>query len=287
MLPTFFVPGAGKSGTSSLHELLDQHPDVAMSRPKETQAFTLDRWAADPDARLARAWDHKPGRAVRGESSTSTLLYPPAMDRIAARIPDARFVCLLRDPVARAWSHWSWMRAQGLEWRSFRRAVEADADRPFDPGAAIAGNYRFYLAGSAYGAQVARLVARFGRKRVLVLTTESLGREPLGTVNAAFAFLDVPSLPAVVAVRANETRGAPWPPAQAAVWGATFRIRRPFARLGVPVRAALGAWRAGHPGASATPALDPADAAWLRERLADDRALLETTVARDFPEWGR
>ncbi len=285
MLPTFFVPGAGKSGTSSLHELLDQHPDVAMSRPKETHAFTLDRWAADPEARLAHAWDHKPGRAVRGESSTSTLPYPPAIARIAARVPDARFVCLLRDPVARAWSHWSWMRAQGLEWRTFRRAIEADAAPPFDPAVAYAGNYRSYVDGSRYGAQIARLVAAFGPDRVLVLTTEALGRAPLATVNEAFAFLGVPPLASVADVRANETRGAPWPPAQAALWSATFRLRRPFSRLGLPVRAAVGAWRARNPAVAPLAPLDPVDAAWLRAHLATDRALLEATVGRAFPAW--
>ena len=33
--PNLFIPGAAKSGTTSLHQLLDLHPDVTMSSTKE------------------------------------------------------------------------------------------------------------------------------------------------------------------------------------------------------------------------------------------------------------
>ena len=33
--PDFFIPGAAKSGTTSLHDLLNTHPDISMSKNKE------------------------------------------------------------------------------------------------------------------------------------------------------------------------------------------------------------------------------------------------------------
>ena len=39
-LPNLYIPGAGKSGTSSLHEYLHQHPQVFMSRVKEPHYFS-------------------------------------------------------------------------------------------------------------------------------------------------------------------------------------------------------------------------------------------------------
>ena len=33
--PDFFIPGFAKSGTSSLHDLLNTHPDISMSKVKE------------------------------------------------------------------------------------------------------------------------------------------------------------------------------------------------------------------------------------------------------------
>ena len=34
-LPDFFIPGAAKSGTTSLHDLFDKHPEISMSKIKE------------------------------------------------------------------------------------------------------------------------------------------------------------------------------------------------------------------------------------------------------------
>ena len=42
VLPNFFVPGAAKSGTSSLHEYLAQHSDVFMSDVKAPHFFSHD-----------------------------------------------------------------------------------------------------------------------------------------------------------------------------------------------------------------------------------------------------
>ena len=40
--PTFFLLGASKAGTTSLHYYLAQHPDILMSDPKEPAFFRLE-----------------------------------------------------------------------------------------------------------------------------------------------------------------------------------------------------------------------------------------------------
>jgi len=37
--PNFLIIGAQKSGTTSLYEYLNQHPDILMSNKKETEFF--------------------------------------------------------------------------------------------------------------------------------------------------------------------------------------------------------------------------------------------------------
>ena len=34
--PNLFIPGAAKSGTTTLHELLNLHPDISMSKVERT-----------------------------------------------------------------------------------------------------------------------------------------------------------------------------------------------------------------------------------------------------------
>ena len=56
VLPNFLLIGAGKSGTSSLHAYLQQHPDIYMSPVKEPNFFALDGGPPDfPCERVARA----------------------------------------------------------------------------------------------------------------------------------------------------------------------------------------------------------------------------------------
>ena len=43
MLPNLIVIGAAKCATRSMHEYLDTHPEIAMSRPKELDFFVPEK----------------------------------------------------------------------------------------------------------------------------------------------------------------------------------------------------------------------------------------------------
>ena len=49
-LPNLIIIGAMKCGTSSMHNYLDAHPEISMSRQKELNFFSFDRhWARGED----------------------------------------------------------------------------------------------------------------------------------------------------------------------------------------------------------------------------------------------
>ena len=49
-LPNVIIIGAMKCGTSSMHNYLDAHPEISMSRRKELNFFSFDRhWARGED----------------------------------------------------------------------------------------------------------------------------------------------------------------------------------------------------------------------------------------------
>src|SRR5258708_4333366 len=112
-LPTFFIIGAGKAGTSSLHHYLDQHPEIQMSSNKEPHFF------AGPEngfpyamGRVSGLKEYErlfdPAFSVRGESSPGYTSYPRRQgvpERIRELVPDAKFIYLARDPIARTVSH--------------------------------------------------------------------------------------------------------------------------------------------------------------------------------------
>ena len=137
-LPDFIIIGAARSGTTHLLGQLNAHPNV-LPGPRETHFFDSQRYTYGlPWYRLrfpavkirqqAVASGLRP--VLTGESSPSYLSHPHAPARVARGVPQARLLVLLRDPAARAASHWAWCLRQCGETRSFRQAVEAESDRP-------------------------------------------------------------------------------------------------------------------------------------------------------------
>lgn len=129
-LPTFVVIGAMKAGTVSLRHYLDEHPDVFLGRGGmfgEPNYFVAEyNWSR------GRAWyeslfadaDADAGQAgAIGECSPSYTMapaFPGVPERMAAVIPDARLVYVVRDPVARMQSMYMHQVSAG---RERRRAV--------------------------------------------------------------------------------------------------------------------------------------------------------------------
>lgn len=182
MLSTFLVIGAMKCGTTSLYYYLAEHPEIGMSRRKETDFFLTEHgnWSRGRD------WYERqfPGTApVRGECSpnyTKRHLFESVPARIATVCPDVKLIYLVRDPIERAVSHYHGSRQQGRETRSFPTAV-ADLDESN------------YVLTSRYHWQLQPYLDRFSTKDLLVCSTEELGETPRATLQTIYRFLDVDS----------------------------------------------------------------------------------------------
>lgn len=122
-LPTFLIIGAGKSGTTALHNYCDQHPEVFMTRIKETNFFELEGQrvhytrAEDPlqfhhypqsinnmedyQALYLEAQGHE---KALGETSPMYLYGEKAPINIKAYVPDVKLIAILRQPTDRLYS---------------------------------------------------------------------------------------------------------------------------------------------------------------------------------------
>lgn len=126
-LPAFLIIGTQKGGTTSLHDLLDHHPDVAMSVPKEVHYFDLNYRRGERWYRAAFAFP-RAGR-VCGEATPFYLLHPHVPPRVARDLPDVKLVAMLREPVARTYSSWQHSCRKGLEDLSFAEALAREGER--------------------------------------------------------------------------------------------------------------------------------------------------------------
>jgi hypothetical protein len=209
--PQFLIIGAARSGTTALYQHLVEHPRLFLTEPKEphyyalagtTPSFTgpgdrqtINRLAVtDQEAYRALYRAARPDQ-VRGEASVSTLYYPEAVERIRAEVPDARLICMLRDPVDRAFSAYGFMRTRGFEpCATFEEAL-ADEARRMEAGW---HHIWHYTAMSRYGEQLAHVLDVFPREQVLVLRHEDMSADPDAVLAQVHRFLGVPVLPHTV-----------------------------------------------------------------------------------------
>lgn len=202
-LPDFLVIGAQKSGTTSLYEYLGRHPRVDPAIAKGVHFFEehygrgLDWYRSRFPIRLA-------GR-ITGEATPDYLFYPAVPQRVSRDLPGVRLIALLRDPVARACSHYHHERALGFEDLPLEAALAAETDRLRGEEDRVRNDPRYvsfpllhhsYRSRGLYAEQIERWLDVVPRERFLILQAERLFTEPRAVMEEAFAFLGLPPHPA-------------------------------------------------------------------------------------------
>lgn len=133
-IPNFFIVGAPKCGTTSMHYYLSQHPDIFMA-DKEIQYFASDLirpWKTLPSAEekylsfFSPADNHK----IIGDASVWYLYSKEAATRIQAFNPCAKILIMLRNPVDMLYSYYHFFYRLGKEdITDFESALGASEER--------------------------------------------------------------------------------------------------------------------------------------------------------------
>lgn len=289
-LPDFIVVGAAKAGTTALYWYLADHPQVFMSRVKETNYFA---YGLDEDGHLLygdpelhhfpirtldayeRSFEGAGDARTVGEASPIYLECPQSAGRIRDTIPDARIICGLREPVDRAYSDYlMYLRSRG------RRL---DPARELTPSAPWARPDSHWMQISMYHEALRRYFDAFPRERIFVFLFDDLKVDQAGLVRDIYGFLgtddgfvpdfDTPhnigGMPAsrlIERVFTNDSlRRAvdPWIPKRAADWARRTRTRN--------LRRA--------------PRLPSELATELRDRFRDDIGKTAELIGRDLSLW--
>ncbi len=203
-LPDFLIIGAPKAGTTALHAGLTQHPQLRLSVPKEPKYFMCGDapppfYVGPGDAHSRREWIWRRDDYVRlfadlpedvlcGESTPFYLFDKEAHRRIAATIPDAKLIAVLRDPVDRAYSNWMHLWVDGLEPVS--DVVSACARERQRVNAGWAPFWRYIELGK-YGQQLQHLREWFDESQIMTVRYRELVDDPEQTVDRVCRFLGV------------------------------------------------------------------------------------------------
>lgn len=204
----FLVAGVQKGGTTTLARHLADHPGIGLARRKEVHFFDDEKrdWTAPAAPDYHRAFRFRDGR-LHGECTPAYVYWDPAHDRIRAYNPAMRFVLVFRDPIERAFSHWSMEFARGNDDRPFAEAIRAGRRRVKAGQWNKARRVFSYVERGFYGYQAGRLIERFPREQLLCLPSERLFAEPGAVLADIAGFLGLPPFPA--AVREIHAKKAP------------------------------------------------------------------------------
>ena len=193
-LPNLLILGAPRCGTTSLHDWIEAHPDVAAPSIKELFYFA----DADSFERVDGRNVHEQGlagyealfapcrdAAVRMESTTGYLYYETALQWLPQLASKPKFVVVVREPASRLLSTYRYFighKGYLPEGWSFARFIEGIDQRD----EAIAGNefLRDAFEQGGYAAALERWTQAVGRDRIRVVTLGSLMKMPETVVPA-------------------------------------------------------------------------------------------------------
>ena len=281
--PNLFVIGAMKSGTTSLHEYLDTHPQIAMSTKKEPAFFVEELTMRRGENWYLSLFENNRSCRYLGESSTHYTmrpLYQGVPERLHHFNRNARLIYIMRDPFDRVVSHY---------WHAVRvRSLNGEGEPRHLLKAVLASPH--YLAVSDYAFQLQPYIDLFGRESLYTLTFENLVKDPQCELDHIYRWLDIPPHP-LGDKAAQAYNQKPSDIAMAAGTGVLYRIRfsNAWDRLSPHIPAWLKNW-------SKKLAYKPMD----ERKYSDEVARLRTEIGelqrrqidrlslllgRDFPEW--
>lgn len=211
MRPNFFIVGKPKCGTTALHYMLGQHPDIFMSAEKEPHHFASDKAeAAERRRRGFRGLPYKDrqrylelfseaeAESIVGESSTGYLYSKCAAEEIAAFNPDARILMVFREPVSYMHSmHGQLLRSANEVEPDFGKALALEETRKrgeLIPSTTSYPNYLFYTEQAQYAEQAERFLTAFDAEQVKIVVYEDFKRDNLAVYREVLEFLGVDPL---------------------------------------------------------------------------------------------
>ena len=306
-LPNFLIIGAARSGTTTLHYVLGQHPQIYMSPNKETNYFSF--YCSDGavpivtrkedvrviDQRSVKTLDEYcmqfrgvVNEIAIGESSPSYLLMPDVPATIQRMIPDAKIIAILRQPIDKAYSHY--LRKVQTNIYSladdFGEVLEMDNAR-----VAREGRGASFLAHCQYSECLKRYYDMFDRDRIKVCLFDDMEQRPAEFYADLFTFLGVdPTFVPDSRTKYNQSVLEKQNPILYKLMVRLELRRRAIKHL--PPRMAQSAFRLGHRLLSASVKRPPSLSDEARRELtqryfADEIRRLEALIGRDLSHWLR
>ena len=187
-MPNFLIIGAMKSGTTTLYNSLNQHPQVYMSRLKEPSFFAYDGTENFPITNLEdyqALFEGVTDQKAIGEASTTYLFSPTATANIKNCLPQAKLITILRDPAQRAYSLYL------MRYRANQLASSTHENNLVDSFAKFVKQGQGGVLNQRYYGSIKRYLKYFQREQIKICLYQYLKEEPNLLLENICQFLDL------------------------------------------------------------------------------------------------
>lgn len=181
-LPDFMIIGAARSGTSSLHQNLLQHPKIQgpskfriHGNNKEVHFF--DKKYKQGLGFYQSCWDKRKEGCLLMESTPNYLYIPRVPGLVKQDLPSCKFIVMLRNPIRRAWSHY-------YHWNKLKPWARLKMEFLKDP------NHEIIKKG-IYIDQIKKWHGHFSMKQFLIVRSEDFYGNPERVIQKVFEWLDL------------------------------------------------------------------------------------------------
>ncbi|VAW54786.1 Sulfotransferase [hydrothermal vent metagenome] len=309
--PNFFLVGAAKSGTTSLYSYLSQHPDIFLPEVKEPNYYAykdtqLSVKGPKPEKILIKLllkktvtnesdYYHLYAKAqmsqLTGDCSPRYLYSENVAELIYRDCPDAKIIVILRNPVARAYSHYLMNRQRDLEPEdSFENALDQESSRKQQGW----GWDWHYLSLGRYGEQLQRYYDRFPKENILVVLHDDFISDQQTIMQEIYRFLGVDDafcadtrrqFKVASTVGASDGFFGRLVFATETTWIGSFAIKLIPKKVGLLLQNALRDIVSKRRGGRKIPMLSQEIKLFCWQQLQDDVKYLEVLLERDLSHW--
>ena len=197
-LPNFICLGAVKSGTTTLHDILRQHPEIYVPAFKEPHFFDIPENYKNGIDWYQKNYFKNANKKVIAEFTPSYFFDKEVPERIFNNLgAEVKFVVLLRHPVDRAYSHYLHSKRDEHEELDFVESLNQEEDRLsryIENKDYLSYLRNSYISQGLYGDMVERYLKYFKLENFMFIHFEKeflLKRDK--TIHRVLNFLDIDS----------------------------------------------------------------------------------------------
>ena len=212
----FVCVGVQKAGTTTLHNILNQNPNLVLPERKETHFFSDEQLFNKGIDTYSNFFKNLNSSKFVGEIDPEYSFSKNAAQRIYEVFGKIKIIIILRNPVERAYSHYLMTKRRGLEDLHFEEAIENEKGRIKTEKDRM---HLSYISRGMYLWQVDNYKTIFGSKNVKLIIFEDFIANKDKYIRDISDFIGLPDFPYTTDLKSNPASSPRFKSVQQFIYG--------------------------------------------------------------------